>query len=711
MEIEDIRKLLGPQFGYWAKSTGELLYAHHFAVWSVFRKIAKYCPSLDKGEMKILEIASLMHDIGKMRKEVQSFLRGISKIHPPHKINEQDVIEYIKLAKWSDKLNPQQIKKITDIILTHHSVSDKDLLEIDTSGAGFYTSLLITADRIASMDRISYDTISKLKRLYNGKIDFAIFEYSRFLSPTADLILARALESFKKMGWDVLCFPENSIVFISQPENPLPKKQELIEEILSEVIQESLSMQKPIPTGLTGDHLALLSRDFPDEFIKIHKESILNALGDVDRKATVFLKLLRDILSVRGLITPQARNEAWLLDLVESANSTGAHRKAKDTYKKIFKKPAPSKINPEFFKPLFKNATLNNILPKTIPIKSSTEVSLSKLKPKELYDILQSAAGEGELKKKKPLAEYLNCLISLEEEADFEKIAQEIFKKYKEYKRTSIAEKGCCERCGCPVATKMQPALKIPGGSSQAFSQIKPAYAYRSICAFCGYDNLTLRKDISGDWITIYLRLETKVPDLLIHHEEIIRLVNIIRRATSNPRVIIKFEERPLIAGLPFPERVEIPVAEEVEINREGKQHILLSEHGLMIELDRIRIKDFTPKDAKARYEPLYHIMKFLGFKVAIGTEEQEGLFGEEVETNERTYYKSLAIILLAGMLEKKEKKYVFASNLLEKSPSISIRTIGVATENRFLPEGLIKCLLRTMMKSNLIVATWKEVN
>ena len=88
----------------------------------------------------------------------------------------------------------------------------------------------------------------------------------------------------------------------------------------------------------------------------------------------------------------------------------------------------------------------------------------------------------------------------MEEEIDFEKLATEIFEKYKLYKKTSNAEKGVCEICGCPVSFKMQPALNL-SRSPQSFSQIKAKYNYRSICPLCIYDNFIFRKNVSQNKI------------------------------------------------------------------------------------------------------------------------------------------------------------------------------------------------------------------
>jgi len=90
---------------------------------------------------------------------------------------------------------------------------------------------------------------------------------------------------------------------------------------------------------------------------------------------------------------------------------------------------------------------------------------------------------------------------------------------------------------------------------------------------------------------------------------------------------------------------------------------------------------NYSPKDLKSKYEPLYHVTNLLGFQTSIGTEEQNGLFGKKIITIEGDYYKSLAVIILANFTGKKDKKFIFASELLEKSPSVAINFVGSAVE------------------------------
>jgi len=713
MDIKEIRKLLDPQFGYWAKSTGELLYAHHFTVWSIFKKLSKYVPSLDEKEKYLLEIACLLHDIGKMKEEIQFALRKGKKLPYPHKLTSpQDIEFYLRKINGEVKLDKKDIEKLTDIIRTHHNVSEKDLSEINTSGVEFSTRLLRTADHIASMERISYDTIIKLKRIYENKLEFTVVEYSRFSSPTANLIVNKIVRHYKEKEWEPICFLENGIVFIGKISSSLPSKDDIVKDILSEIITQTIKRQS-FQRRVDREQLVLLSKESPEKFLEIHKDSLKNVLNEIDR-GFIFLKLWKEIASIVPMIGNRLNSSIFELLRLACGSSGKCKTEAKRKYKEIFNEIPPDKDILSF---VFNKIKIKDIIPSIsfLEININEDTLLRNLTAKELFMLLESLTQkvkehkEGDVKKLlEELEKYLSSLLSMEEETDFEKIAKEIFEKYKVYKKISLAEKGCCERCGCPVAFKMQPTLNISEAyrKSQAFSQIKSKYAYRSICPFCAYDNFVLREGIKNkNKVKVFLRLQTKTSDLFVNHDEIKRLVNVILNGIKNPRNIIKFKEKGNLHNLPFPERIEIPVGKGDD-NLERK--MLITDNGLLIYLDDIKENEFSPKDMKAKYEPLYHIMQLLGFKVAIGTEEQEGLFGEKIETNEENYYKSLATVLLAKIHEKKQRKYIFARSLLEKSPSVTIRIIGESSENKKrtrLPEGLIKCLFKSLVKTKIVIA------
>jgi len=699
MEINEVRRILKPQFGYLAKSDGELLYSHHFVVWSIGKKIAEFVPSLDEKEKYLFEIACLIHDIGKMKNSIQEALRKGKELPEPHKItSEIEIKEYLNKSQMN--LPEEDLKFITDIIRTHHGVSEKDLKEITTSGAQFFTLLLQTSDWLASMKYVSFDTLNKLQEIYTN-IKFTAFQYSRHISPSAFLIVKLAIEKYEECGWKVLCYPENGIVFVGSKNSKLSNKTSLIEEIYDEIIKKSLELQNSIPQRADREILSFPASNFPEEFLEAHKEKIINALGNIDQKGFVFLKYYKDICKIREKI--KIKND--VVEIINSAcGSSGPSKtKAKEKFKKMFKEEVS---NPkEVLIRLFDKIKLNDILSedflRELPFSLN---SLKDLKPEELFQILKNLAKhEKQSKIKEALLTYLNSIILMEEEIDFKALANEIFEKYKLYKKTSDAEKGVCEICGCPVSFKMQPALNL-SRTAQAFSQIKAKYAYRAICPLCIYDNFIFRKNISRNKIPIYVRITTKTPDLFLNINELEILIDRIGSAlVKGIRRIVKAIEDEKLKDIPFADIVEIPVGDE---KKEVEIKSGIEANNLFFELEQAREEDYSPKDMKIKYEPLYHVLKILVFNVAIGTEEQEELFGEKIETNEENYYKSLATIIFATRFVRKEvKKYIYARELIEKGPSVAIATIGKSIEDRKISEDLVKCLIKGMIRSKIIIA------
>jgi hypothetical protein len=697
MEINEVRRILKPQFGYLAKSDGELLYSHHFNVWSIGRKILEFVPSLDEKEKYLFEIACLIHDIGKMKRSIQEALKKGKELPEPHKITSEDEVkEYLNNSQIN--LPEEDLKFIVDVIRTHHGVSEKDLKEISTSGAQFFTLLLQTSDWLASMKYVSFGTLNKLQEIYTN-IKFTAFQYSRPISPSAFLIVKLAIKKYEEFGWKVLYYPENGIVFVGSKNCKLPDKTFLVEAIYNEIIKKSLELQNPIPQRADREILSFPASNFLEEFLEIHKEKIIDALGNIDQKGFVFLRYYKDICKIKKI---KIENE--IVEIINSAcGSSGSLKtKAKVKFKEKFRQEIS---NPkEVLIKLFDKIKLNDILSEGfLKELSFSSNNLKDLKPEELFQILKNLAKpEKQSKIKETLLTYLNSIILMEEEIGFKALANEIFEKYKLYKKTSDAEKGVCEICSCPVSFKMQPALNL-SRTPQAFSQIKAKYAYRAICPLCIYDNFIFRKNISQNKIPVYIRITTKVPDLFINIDELQRFINKVRSALTNVRRIEKVMTDEKLKDIPFAEIIEIPIGDE---KKETEIEPRIEANNLFFELEQVTQKNYSPKDMKIKYEPLYHVLKMLGFNVAIGTEEQEELFGEKIETNEENYYKSLATIIFAARIMKKEvKKYIYARELIEKGPSVAITTIGDSIEGRKISEDLIKCLIKGMIKSKIIIA------
>ena len=74
LTLEQVKKVLKPQFEYLAKSHGEVLWLHSFSVWSILSKLSARIPRFTDHERLLLEISALIHDIGKMRVRSQEIL-------------------------------------------------------------------------------------------------------------------------------------------------------------------------------------------------------------------------------------------------------------------------------------------------------------------------------------------------------------------------------------------------------------------------------------------------------------------------------------------------------------------------------------------------------------------------------------------------------------------------------------------------------------
>ena len=584
--------ILRPQWlsGDWAKSSGELLWAHSFTVWSVGRKLAGYVPSLVPAEAELLDLASLTHDIGKRRPECQDRLRlGLGA--GDHKLELDELAAYFRNdLRDSTPLSDEQIRRVWDIARTHHSVSSADIQSQTFARAGLLGRLLITADWIASMEHPDVETLTRLQGLYGGPVgpsclSFSYFEFSRFPSPTSYLVVRVALDHYRRHGWEPLVVFPQSAIFVAPPGHERPSRAALGHAIETDVIQRSLALQKPAPTGYTGDFLTLLSSQYPELFLSGNRGLIVERLGSVDR-AMIFLKLARDLLNVRDRISDDAKKACVLLDLVNSANSTSAHPRVKQRFAEMYGPPAPEKVNRDMLDPLFDRARVQDVVPAGIPLPVAPSTQLSQLGGEQLYRILEALAAPPDTgPTESRLGRYIYASLLMEEDLDFAATAREIFERYKAYKQTSDAEKGVCERAACPVAFKMQPGLNF-ATAPQAFSQIKPKYQYRAVCPLCGYDNLVVRNDARSDNSWVYARVEAKVPDLLSNLQRLEELIARVVSGVRRPRQLLRLQELPELSDLPFPPRLRIPVSGEND-EQPALARIPLNERGLLIRLER----------------------------------------------------------------------------------------------------------------------------
>ena len=117
------------------------------------------------------------------------------------------------------------------------------------------------------------------------------------------------------------------------------------------------------------------------------------------------------------------------------------------------------------------NATyVNELIPNNIKEKFIFESKrLKDCSSKELYNLILNFADlvESESEQDESLKEYLKEIVSLEESADFKKIALERFEAYKRYKSSPQKSNGVCEICGCTITQK--PGSDFAKGQIKAF--------------------------------------------------------------------------------------------------------------------------------------------------------------------------------------------------------------------------------------------------
>lgn len=706
MNYKEVQVFLEPQFGFLAKSNGEQLWMHHYTVWSAFRKFVEYIPSIDEDEGKIIEVACLLHDIAKMSEKNQSILKGKEKGKVVHKPTIGEFHDYLELIEGTlpFPLTDENTKNIFDIVLTHHSISEDDLREITTNSAGILTELLRYADWLASMETVSPMTINRIRKVINGLFDLSYFEISRFTTPTTYLFLDKAIEIYKGKGWETLLVFDNGVVFIGE-RCEIPEKEEIVDHLLHSFFDMSLTLQSVYPPMFTKNILAGLSELFPSQFMKVgdHEQSIKDNLGNIDRKGVQFLRLLYDIFNLKGINKVKKELPFW--DLIPSCLGPSGHPKAKRIWSKYFDEDAPESINTDIINGLLERIKVKDIIPERYDIPVDYDKYLSKLTPDELFSVLYTVAisVEEEVSDTEAIKRYFGNIISLEEIKDFRSIAEEAFERYKKYKKTTDASKGICERCGCPISIIAKPALMFPKGGGYGFSQIKanPKNAI-STCPFCACDNMILRDGLRSDNLRIFVRIESKVPELINMYHALDKLITNLQNGLRYPSDIMRLEGKEDLRDVPFPKRLKIPIAKQ---DYPEVESVLTTERGALFNIERLAIKNFSPKDYKAKYEPLYHLLNLLGFRTSIGTEEQVGLFGENIITTESDYYRSLAIIILASVLYKNRKKYIFAKNMLEKSPSVALKFVSETkkeSNNLRINEKLARRFFEFLYKSEI---------
>jgi hypothetical protein len=719
MDSQQAIRILTPQFWSIGKSNGEQLWMHHYTVRHIFRKMMEIgaLPSLGKEE-EILEVACLLHDLKKKTpwnqlilfhekntdKIVDSYVcwwqeRGViidekekNKVkklfadgRTDHQIETDRDVEYflkpyLEFVKneLSFELTEENIRMIFEII-KHHFLKEEDISKAELPSFGNYIYILKLCDRLASMEKIDVNTINQLRginELGRKIFDITFFTISRKFGPSTALLSDVIFEKYKQLGWLPLLYFEDGGVLITKGKGNIPDKEEILKEAYSSYWAKSLETmpvqygRKTTFTGIAADH--------PKSFILAHRDEIQRRLDGRDA-GVVFFKILTEILDIGGYNTKQVREGSPLLDILFGLTTgTRGIPLAQKKWKELKGDSLPLKEDGSgidkrsSINHIFNSVHIEEIVPPSLNGSLPTRKGLFReFSAQELFDILLNVAGqcEKETDRDKRIKRYLDETISMEEEKDFRAIAMERFEQYKAYKLNPANERaGICEICGCTVTQK--PGADFPKGQIQAFSQIKArADVPRKICPFCAYDNSVMRQS-AGNWIPVYVKMGSRIP-LEFRQDISERVIKPLKDGIIRVQNIEDMQKR---WGILFP---SVPVLIG-ESNYDVIDYVHTTDRTEIIaRIETVNPKDFSPKDQKAKYEPLYHLLNLLGFRVSIGAEEQEGLFGEKIITTKEEYYKSLAVVLLADVIGhkgKKSKAYVFAQDIFNKVPSIAIR-------------------------------------
>ncbi len=698
LQPNEIKTILKPQFGYLAKSTGEVLWVHDFNLWSIASKILNFIPRFNDKEKRLLEITALIHDIGKMSLKNQSILSGTDNGKCKHTQTQEQIKSYFKQNELIDllSLSEEDMAFIYHAHL-HHNLPD-EALKTAPPALAVYTDIIRFADWLASQERINEKLIQRISNSLKPFCQITTVNISRPSGPSSYLLFDVANNIYRDKGWNVLIILANSLVLIAPPSTAYPDKNEVIQKFQEDIIGKSLELQKPNFNNFAAVLLAGESAKNPALYLDVHRDFIKDALSDFDRASSYFFKLMIEML----VLSKKLPKEKYpILDILKGFCGTRgipiARRNWQNRGGKIVE---PLK---EMLKEIFNAINLNEVLPQEILVLEKEEFAkpLKKLSSDQLFNILYQIAEKLFSPDYTDFKFALNSIINMEEEIDFREIAIKRFEKYKEYKATQNPEKGICENCGFPIAFPTQKSLNFPGGKRWGFSQIKAhTDSPRATCTLCAYDTMKFRKDIPESKNPIYVRIESKTKDLWLLYDEISRLIQRLDAAFYNPYTLENLEKTSEYGFLPLPKDFKIPKFKEPKYISSPVSSV----RGNIIQISRVD-NSASPKDLRAKYLSLFALLKMMGFDTHIGFEEQNGLFGDKViakhgENYESVYYRGLAIKWLAKIIDKENNAHVFAEALITRSPSTAIAKIGDAVADEKKKKKITKEQLQSIIES-----------
>lgn len=704
LTLEQVKKVLQPQFEYLAKSHGEVLWLHSFSVWSILSKLSARIPRFTDHERLLLEISALIHDIGKMRVRSQEILAKEKHGKLKHTATKEEIKEYL-FPLISNKLLQIEEKDIDAIweFSLHHHISEEQQKEAQVPAYGIYAEVVRYADWLSSMEQLDMATIRQIQNGLEGICKLTVFGIGRYPSPTTYHLLQEATEKYHSIGWETLVILDSGAIFIGNIESIPPNKKEIIEDFTNRLIEKSFEGVSIQNKYMRYEILSGSAKDDPCRFLQSRKDYYKDKLGDIEVGPVLFFRTLMDLYKNSGKLSNRLREQLPLLDILSKAGGTNGITQAKQKWNENqgVNKEWPS--TNALIVDIFNNVTLGEVLN---DIDSGEKRPLRDITSEELFDILlQTAKKWFPANENFILEESIAYLISMEEEVDFTKLAKLALEKYKNYKKTRKPDNALCEQCGFPVPAVATASLNFP--KSSGFSQVNPraeSDAPRVVCPLCIFDVTQVRKDLTGSKSQIYVRAVSRIPELWQLYGDLRTRIDRLRQSLTNVREIKQLSETEF-SDLPLPPHFMIPIQSKYKATLTAIP--LHTERGTLFPIERVD-QDASPKDLRAKYLAFYALLNMLGLEVHMGLEEQEGLFGEKIfekrQGNWQTlYFEGLVTVILASSIDKKNK-YIFAQSLLEKSPSVALSKL----EDAKIRKELLGKVFIFLMRTNLTIAEMK---
>lgn len=699
--LEQVKKILRPQFEYLAKSYGEVLWLHSFAVWSILSKLAARIPRFTDHDRLLLEIAALIHDIGKMRTKSQEILSGERKGTLKHTATKEEIRDYLIPFIADDllKIEDKEMDKIWEFAL-HHHISEDQQKEAKTPAFGIYAEVVRYADWLSSMERLDMATIRQIQNGLEGVCKLTVFTVGRFPSPSTYHLLQEAAEKYRANGWEILTILDDSVLFVGDTVSIIPSKRSMIDDFVNQIIRKSFEGASIRNKYMRYEILSGKAKDDPCGFLKSREDFYKEKLGDIETGPVLFFRTLMDLYENANKITNKIRKQFPIISILRAAGGTRSIVTAKQEWNKKRQNDKQNKEWPStnaLIVDIFNNVALGEILSDSDFV---GDKYLRDMMPNELFDVLLHTARKWFLGTEgSTLHDNILNIISMEEEIDFEGFAKNIFQRYKNYKETRRPTNALCEQCGFPVPAVATASLNFP--KSSGFSQINPraeSDAPRVVCPLCIFDATKERKDLSATKSQVYARAVSRIPELWQLYGDVRKRIDRLRQSLTNVSEIKQLSETEF-SDLPLPSHFMIPIQNKY---KETMTDIPLhTERGTLFPIERVS-NDVSPKDLRAKYLAFYALLNMLGLEVHMGLEEQEGLFGEKVFEKRKSdwqslYYEGIINVLLAGTINK-NNKYIFAQDLLEKSPSIVLSKLEDAKIKKDVLEKVITFIIRSSL-------------